>query len=336
MKKVGILTFHASHNYGSMLQAFALQQAIKKLGYAPKIINLRTIKQREIYSYFKNRKINSFKEFIRYILLFPYQKELKIKYDKFESFIKKYLDCTKEYSCIEELREENLKFDYYIAGSDQIWNTRCSDFDFSYLLPFVRNKKKIAYAPSLGPIKNNYDNLLEYIKGFDCISVREKQNFYSIEQKLGKEIFVALDPTLLLTKKEWFEYIGNENIIKDEYIYIYAPSYRQNILSVAKKLKKKFKVPLIISNIIGYRTLYFGNYIKYFDTGPLEFLNLIKNAKFIVSGSFHATLFSMLFEKEVFSPNIEKDYRLLTLMEKFKNLQKEREKSLSFLKEALK
>ena len=124
-------------------------------------------------------------------------------------------------------------------------------------------------------------------------------------------------------------------MIDYKYIFLYAPYYKKNLLDFTKNIRKKYKIPVVISNIIGYRTLYFGNYIKSFKTGPLEFLNLIKNAKLVISGSFHATLFSMLFEKEVISPNYEKDYRILTLKEKFKNLQEEREKSLNFLKEAL-
>ena len=333
MKKVGILTFHASYNYGSMLQAFALQHILKNFGYESKIINFRTEKQKKIYSF--DRKIKSFKEFVRQILLFPYKKDLSKKNDKFESFLNNYLSCTKEYSSLKQLKEENFKFDYYIAGSDQIWNTNCADFDLAYLLPFVKNGKKIAYAPSLGPIKNNNDILFQYIKDFDYISVREKPNLCSFEQKLGKDIFVALDPTLLFTKQEWFQYMPKAPLINYDYIFLYAPAYRKNILTFAKNMRNKYKIPIVISNIIGYRTLYIGNYIKQFETGPFEFLNLIKNAKLVVSGSFHATLFSMLFEKEVISPNYEKDYRILTLMEKFKNLQQEREKSLKFLKEAL-
>ena len=87
MKKVGILTFHASHNYGSMLQAFALQQILKKLQYTPKIINLRTEKQKQMYSYFFDRKINSLNLFIKKFLLYPYKKKLKVKYDIFEYFL---------------------------------------------------------------------------------------------------------------------------------------------------------------------------------------------------------------------------------------------------------
>lgn len=333
MKKVGILTFHGSHNYGSMLQAFALQQILKKLGYESKIINFRTEKQKNIYSF--DRKKKTFKDFTKHILLLSHRKALKIKYDKFEDFLHNYLDCTKEYSFLEELEQKNFKFDCFIVGSDQIWNTNCFDFDKAYFLPFVKNCKKIAYAPSLGPIKNNYDAILEYIKDFDYISVREKQNFYSIEQKLGKDIFVALDPTLLLTKEEWFQYIKKEPLIKQEYIFMYSPSYKKYLIDVADKYSKDLNLPVVVSNLFSVR-LVFKKYIKYFEAGPLEFLNLIKNARIIISGSFHATLFSMLFNKEVISPNGDKDFRIVTLIEKFKNLQKERNDSLSFLKEALK
>jgi hypothetical protein len=342
MKKIGILTFHASHNYGSMLQAFALQQALKKLGYEPKIINLRTERQKKMYSYFFDRKTNSLKLLIKKMLLSPYKKGLKIQHDKFESFLKNYLDCTEEYSRLEQLKEKELNFDSYIVGSDQVWNIRCPDFDLAYLLPFVRNSKKIAYAPSFGPRKSNYIKFLEFlelIKQFDYISVREKQNFYYIAQKLGREIFVALDPTLLLTKEEWFKYIKEEPLVKQDYIFLYSFTYKKEAIDMAEQYSKKLNIPIVVSYFVDgklyYKMLYSNKYIKFFEIGPLDFLNLIKNAKLIVSGSFHATLFSMLFGKEVFSPSYEKDYRIYTFMKNFKNLQQEREKSLNFLKEAL-
>ncbi len=153
MKKAAIITFHASHNYGSMLQACALQSTVENMGIDCDIINLRTERQRDLYTVFTHRK--GAKYIIKNLSHFVYYKPLTQKYNNFENFISSNMKLTEnEYKTLEELQNADLQYDYYISGSDQIWNPVPADFYWSYYLPFVKNGKRIAYAPSFGQLSS--------------------------------------------------------------------------------------------------------------------------------------------------------------------------------------
>lgn len=152
-KKVGIITFHGAHNYGSCLQAYALLNTINSMGYDAEIINFRTDNQKDQYSPLTKRK--GVKYFLKNCYFFFHLKSRKKKYELFETFISQYLVMgQREYKTLEELECETFPYDYFICGSDQIWNTNPSDANDAYFLPFVKNSKvRIAYAPSFGAIK---------------------------------------------------------------------------------------------------------------------------------------------------------------------------------------
>lgn len=228
MKKIGALTFHASYNHGSALQAYALQKYVQNLNsdidYS--IINLRTDVQKQLYDY-KLQK-NIIKKIIRILLIGDL---LKKRERNFESFMKQNMNLTKEYSAAEELKENELNFDYYITGSDQIWNLCAKDFSWAYFLDFVNKGKKISYAASAGPIQRKFEvEKLEKIKGlikkYDLLSVREQGTFEFIKEYSGLEAQINIDPTLLLTKKDWEELINNEKRIIEEPRYI---TYSSNV-----------------------------------------------------------------------------------------------------------
>lgn len=152
--KVGIITFHAAHNYGSMLQAYALQQVVTSLGHDCCIINLRTPRQKRYYSpfYLKGGLRSKIKA-----LAYP---AVAVndwrKHRLFEKFLRSYLILTPaEYSSSEQLRHASLDFDIVISGSDQIWNTCCFDHEPAYFLDFCNDAKRVAYAPSMGPDPEN-------------------------------------------------------------------------------------------------------------------------------------------------------------------------------------
>lgn len=151
MKTVGIITFHAAHNYGSNLQAYALQRTIENMGEVCEIINFRTERQRDQYRPLTKRKGLKYLFKNGYFLL--NYRTRKEKYNCFEKFIKDYLKKgEKEYSSLEELKSSPPQYDCYVSGSDQIWNTVPVDADDAYFLPFVKSGKKIAYAPSFGQL----------------------------------------------------------------------------------------------------------------------------------------------------------------------------------------
>lgn len=154
MKKVGTITFHAAHNYGSVLQAYALKKVINDLGFENEIINFRTDRQKDQYTPLTKRKGLKYMVKNSYFLL--HYASRKRKYLKFEDFINRYLISSnqKVYSSMQELIENPPEYDCYISGSDQIWNTVPNDADMSYFLPFVKHTIKIAYAPSFGQVGN--------------------------------------------------------------------------------------------------------------------------------------------------------------------------------------
>lgn len=142
-KKAGIITFHGSHNYGSVLQAFALFKTIESLGLQTEIINFRSTKQKKFYSPAHTVGKNSFEKTARRIFLGPFKNQINKKYLLFEEFIKQNFSLSEmEYSSAKQLEENPPAYDFYICGSDQVWNTNCVDFDWVYYLSFVKKGKK--------------------------------------------------------------------------------------------------------------------------------------------------------------------------------------------------
>ena len=368
MKKIGVVTFHSPYNYGSSFQAYALQETVKKIcNYECdyKIINLRTANQKRMYSIDKD--INLSTKIIRNFMLRDYDKKYKIKNQKFEDFINNQLDVTQEYNSYEELEKANFDFDYYISGSDQLWNLRAFDFDWSYYLGFVHKGKKISYAASFGPKSIEFSDeeklkVKRYINNYDNLSVREKGSYDNIYQLTGRKAEINMDPTILLEKEEWNKLIPKKKNITEDYILYYSLGQDKENIKLVEKISNKMKLPVITTRYSGRNEL-FTNFKRIYDVGPIEFLNLLNNAKIVLTTSFHGTIFSAILNKPFFSINADKDYRRLTLLETIglenrninmediekklkdvfkmdfeksnKKIQLEKEKSIKYLKNAL-
>ena len=277
VKKVGILTFHASHNYGSCLQAYALQNTVKSLGMDVEIINFRTERQKELYAVITKKK--GLMRFLKNATHMLFYRGFKAKHSLFERFIhEEYNLSQKEYATKEDLAKENFSYDAVIAGSDQIWNPFPSDFDEAYYLPFVKCRK-ISYAPSFGPsIRKTEDVRMQpiptYVQDFDVVSVREPQAKVYLQSCTDKEITVTLDPTLLLDKRQWLKLVEDEPIVKGDYIFLYTLYATPTINKIAKRLSKALKMKVIVSNISNQYDV-ITPFKKKLATGPKEFLNLV-------------------------------------------------------------
>lgn len=311
--KVGIITYHAAHNYGSNLQAYALQKIVSNIGFDCEIINFRTLRQKDQYTPFTKRK--GMKYLIKnayFALNYGWRKQ---KYVLFEKFISQYLVKSKEeYSTLAELEQYPFNYDYYISGSDQIWNTVPNDFDMAYYLPFVKTGKRIAYAPSFGQIGNisHIEEIKTCLLKYDAISVREENGVRIVKELTGIEPPVVLDPTLLLPKEEWEKLIGS-SLIQHRYIFFYTLFATKEMIMICKKISKAMKLPVVISNISNQYEIISG-FQKMTKAGPLEFLNLIKYADLVISSSFHGTVFSILLERPFYSINGMSDMRIRTLL----------------------
>lgn len=324
--KVGIITFHASHNYGSMLQAYALQQTVIALGHECEIINFRTKAQREIYKpFFRQDGWIKKAKALRYPFLAI--DDIK-KHRLFERFLNhKLILSSATFSSSKELEDAQLDYDCYISGSDQIWNTCCSDFSTAYYLGFVKSGKRIAYAPSMGPspeqVKDTLDKFIsDCISRYDSISVREPGTAEIIKPLTDKKPSVAADPTLLLTPAEWSSLAGETPLINGDYILIYTPwyEYYKNLYGIAARLAEEKGMQVICTLPDGYRYWNQNPYFKFFTVvGPTEFLNLIKHACYVLCGSFHAVVFSMMFGKPFYAYKGMDDSRISHLLKLTEN-----------------
>lgn len=318
--KTATITFHSAYNYGSMLQAFALQKIIQKLECDNDIINLRTEIQKFMYDY-KSCKGNFVKRTVYKIVILPFAKDLAKRGDLFELFLERELKLTQEYSSYEELKYSALKYDCFIAGSDQIWNTSAYDFDESYLLSFIKTGKKIAYAVSVGPniekVFSNSRKLKKELPLFTHISVREDGTRRIIKDLTGKDTELVLDPTLLLDVDDWKNYSnqrGNISDVNDEYALMYSPFLRNEVVKAARIIHSIHKVNVINTIFFPRRPILPGIQNR-FATGPWEFIHLLEKSKFVISGSYHAVAFSILFHKPFIAIDGMHDNRIKTLLE---------------------
>ena len=307
--KIGIITYHRAENYGSVLQAYALSTFISSQQNVDEvqIIDYSNIAQQRLYKLFQPNK-GGIMNILRNIHTLLYLKALKIKKAKFKCFLNNKLNLSKySGSDINGLIQYAKKYDKVVAGSDQIWNVRCADYDDNYMLSFIGPSKRIAYAPSLGVSDFNVEEsriIEKNLKNFKRISVREKSGSKFLTTLLGKEIDYVCDPVLLLSAEQWRN-LSNQSSFNfgEDYILCYfigdIPGMRKFALRVHKETG--LKTIVIMKNL---RDI-FSPYQSKFSTGPIDFLKLIQNAKYIITDSFHAVAFSHIYEKQfwVFANN---------------------------------
>ena len=370
MIKIGTITFHGAQNFGSALQTYAMQEFIKSLyGEAGKdclyrVINYRTEFQKNFYSIYKS--VKKPKNIIKNAIAFKHRSALKVKSQKFEDFLSNYINLTDEVSKTCELETFASAFDFYISGSDQIWNVRAADFESAYYLEFVKSGKKLSYAASFGPLKidwgvYNKEKYSALLSQYSAISVRETGSADNVKELIGKDCEINVDPAFLLTKGQWKSIQSNANYHGGGYILLYCLEPSKEQLSMAKSISKKLNLPILVTRYNNKNDMING-FVKKYDCGPLDFLSYIDNAALVLSSSFHGTAFSMIYNKPFYVFGGMKDSRISSILkiagieersiEKYEdidrvNLEKvnfsvvneminnEREKSKNYLKNAL-
>lgn len=299
--KIGIITFHNSYNCGSMLESYAIQTIVQKLGCEAEIVNFSSEGQKELYATrFKN---DSIKNIIKNILTIPAINKIERNNQKYEEFKKKRFSLTKEYKNGSEISEEG--YEAVIAGSDQIWNITIIDYDDAYFLPWVKEAKKIAYAPSFGAKKipehtDDKEKYCNYLKGFDCLSIRENNGQKWIKEMIGVDVPVLLDPTLLLEAKDYDKIEDTSLKERDKYIFFYSPSFDREICKFVKKIADKYNLKVVTWSTKSYYFKLiksFGFVLPEYES-PAVYLNLIKNAELVLTTSYHGTIFSTLYRKK--------------------------------------
>lgn len=310
-RKIGTITFHCSYNYGSVLQAYALQQYLIGKGYETKVINYY---QRDNFEAYRIFRLKSYKK--RPILiaadLFYFLPQLRCK-KAFNNFSKKYLILTeKKYTDLSDLSDLNQQFDTFICGSDQIWNLDCTHGIVpAYYLEFVkRGLKKIAYGPSLSRNAFSPENVDEKrlaidLNSFHAISLREKSTIPFYQAYTSIPISCVLDPVMLLNESCYRELAADPR--EKEYIFLYMlEKYDDRLIRYCNELYKQYNLKTIYISKKRYTALKNGK--KIYGCSPEAFLGYIKNASFIVTNSFHATVFSVIFRKKFHTFTTQKSY----------------------------
>lgn len=307
MKKIGLVPLlYKEYNYGGILQLYALQRVIKQLGYDVEIVKFdNDEKIREFRTSLIKKKVLSLKKRV-------YRFIHKNKHVELSNAIldrKKVIDAFKEERYCKTVNEKDVdlrSYSSFVCGSDQIWNPnwarrRC-------FLEFVPDDiNKVIYAASLGVEKLDHSDVIDYKKRIgriNHVSVREYSAKNILDEVVDRnDIVVVADPTLLLFPEEWYE-ICEENIfIGRPYVFCYfLGDYSQTKKIISDFAKKK---QLIVVNIPFASTekMDIENYgdEKVVDASPGRFLSLIRNAEYIFTDSFHACVFSTLFEKEYYA-----------------------------------
>jgi len=300
---IGIVTWFHYINYGTVLQAYALQQFLKKEGYNCVIVNyipqLKTILEKIKYGKYIKRTKDKI-ESIKFRSLRPeIIKQLIERKNLFRSFVERNINLTPEIRSNEDLRKLNESIDCFICGSDQIWNPE--NLNGIYFLNFVDDgKKKIAYAPSFGvrriPVFKKR-KIQKWINRYDKLSVREEVGVNILKSLTSKKAEVVLDPTLLLSEHDWEKIMVSPNI-NDDYILCYFLGDRKEYWDAVDSLKDQTSYKVVVIPVK------FNSFLKNYDmrisVGPEEFIGLIKNAKFIMTDSYHGTLFSIVFKKDFY------------------------------------
>lgn len=306
-KKAGIVTYFGE-NYGACLQAYAVQETVKKLGYETEIINYLPVEQVSKHDFFLKR-VKYLTHLKRYISLKianqKYANLRRRRTEKFNMFIKDYLNITrKRYVDESELVNEEFDYDFYVTGSDQLWNPTHHKCNPVYFLDFVpEGKNRVAFAPSIArrEIPNKYKaDMTRVLSKMDYISVREDINVKTIKELVPhKDVKHVLDPTLMLSSNKWDEMMGDP-FYAEPYIFCYLFGDLKYIGNFVNYIKNKtgYKVVSMPYNI---RELKNKDTEKIFEAGPLEFVNLIKNASVVITDSFHATAFSINYQKTFYT-----------------------------------
>lgn len=291
--KIGILTFHDAYNYGAMLQATALQDCLKKYGET-KIIDFKN-------SELGNKKAKkTLKVIAKKILASPFILQKKKRMRAFDEFKKQHMNLTAKATQLSDLG--NIEpFDVYIVGSDQVWNSDITrKYSDVYFLPFAKkNSLKVSYAASIGKDTISDEELKmikKEISNFDSISVREESARKMLGSKKHK-VYKVADPTLLQDKSYWDRMLKSikSKEIKEKYIFAYLLEKSPSNLKIVNDLSKKTGLKVVYYD--RYNSGYKKPLKKFYTSGPIDFIKLIKGAEYTVCSSFHGMIFSTIYEK---------------------------------------
>ncbi|EEC95379.1 hypothetical protein PRABACTJOHN_03221 [Parabacteroides johnsonii DSM 18315] len=315
--KIGTLTFHTAHNYGAMLQAYALVYYLRSQGHEAEIIDYQAEFNKKRFAPKSISHFLNLREIYNILFRNSYQKPCP---QAFYDFYTNYLPKSRSSYTKEELTKVAAFYDKIVSGSDQVWNLACTDGDDSYFLPFAPYEKKYAYAASMGVStipKQLKICLTDYIKSFKGISVREHEAVSIVKELTGKDATLVVDPVLLLTQEQWEKIADYSRCPQKNYLLIYAMSEDMELLKFAKQYAKDYGLEIAYINQRLFKRI---KAIHLRNVTPNQWLGLFLNATTIVTNSFHGSAFGINFGKNLFIKYIPRSIansRLQTLVKDY-------------------
>lgn len=311
--KIGILTYHRSHNYGAMLQAVALRKVLQDMGHDAYFIDYWPQHQKKIYRIFVweefwrggiRGRLRYLKHFIK--VLPPKLMRRGHFFHFYWKQIRPFVHSTKE------------QYDVVVYGSDQIWRKQNFGYGFNPIY-FGKNdfkaKKQVSYAASMGTVPDkpeDIETVKGYVKSIDIISVREKELQSFLREKCFVEAEHTVDPTFLLSKDDWKELVSEKRIIEAPYLLFYdlhrGTFNTKDVIAFADKLHLKM---IRINGVADYMP----SQTDRTTDGPYEFLNLLYYADYVITSSFHGLAFALLFQKPFITSLIINKSRVISLLE---------------------
>lgn len=329
MKKVGIITLNGYFNYGNRLQNYALQKVLEKMGYRVDTIINDTkkiqIEKRTVLDRAKSAVKLPFTKLVerveKKVTNRIFRERKKRRTDIFKEFSKRYINETKftitEDNISNDLAED---YDYFIVGSDQVWNPHYQKGSSVEFLTFAPKHKRISYAASFGisSIPEEYkEKYANWLAEMNHISVREHAGAEIVKELTGKDAEVVIDPTLLLSKEEWLKVseVASDKPIKGYILTYFLGEIPRSRKEYIEKIAKENDLEIINLAQLNEKIPYL--------TGPSEFIDYINSAELFFTDSFHGAAFSIMlntpfivFDREGSSPSMNS--RIETLLNTFK------------------
>lgn len=318
MKPIGLVTCYFHHNYGSVLQAYATEMIFKEMNIPFETIACKApktyMKGNKILYIIKKLLIGDWKMAIGKIKIKYYRKKFpetfgqnyEVRNNYFENFIQSFFHLSSISNTREELSKNANNYSTILVGSDQLWRTDSVEHGY-YTLDWVPDHiKKIAYSTSFGITKVPWFQIKKnqkFMNRFDYIALRERSGCEIVYQLTGRKVNVVLDPTLLFTGEQWLHIQKKEALIKEPYIFCYLLGNNKDQRDFIRRFKKKTNLKIVaLQHLDEYIPSDEGFAdIAPYNVGPAEFLNLIRNAQYIFTDSFHCSVFSILYEKNFYT-----------------------------------
>lgn len=309
--KIGLIAAY-NDNYGSLLQVYATQQVLIQNGHCSEII---VYKQRKLLtqlmrcfnlSLFKMKMDIIYRQIVTKSFYNEIYRNIQIRNNKFSCFRKENLIFSREFQNEDDLKNALINdYDLIMLGSDQVWNPINMGTHFFTMELVPDEVYKITYGPSFGVSEIPWyqkKNTQKYLNRINCISVREKTGAKIVKKYTGKDVKVVCDPTILINKQEWFLVSENKRLIEDNYLFCYFLGKNPNQRGLAREYARRHNLKIVALQHLDQfikDDIKFADY-SLFDVDPFDFVSIIRNASFIMTDSFHGTIFSLLFERNFY------------------------------------